>query len=451
VTTQHLISPARPGTTDSGHASARADALLHATNKFLRSEDLPALGRAITDAIHSMFGDVKAAVTLVQPDGSTAVMSTVGLSPVELEGLSDAVQPGTLSPAVIAATEVWSDDPGAVELRELLGAWGGRSGLTVPIRTTAGVAGHFSMMFADERVFDPGFRDAIRSLGAQAGLAHELITAREELRRSSLVLASTVAERTIQLREAITELQSANKAKTEFLSTVSHELRTPMTAILGFSELLLSGDDGPLNPRQHEDATTILASSRRLLELIDDLIDISRIESNQVVLVIQPVPLRALLATVVEELRALAGEKGMELTLDGPAESVILEADHARLHEVFLNLVSNAVKFTGPGGTVRVVAQLETPPEASRGSRGGQIRIDVIDTGIGIPLDEQELIFQKFHRIAGPAYAGTGLGLAIAREFVARHGGRLTVESTIGLGSCFSVVLPMPREAVSAA
>ena len=551
-----------------------------------------------------------------------ALMSTAGLSRDEVERLSDVVQPGTMSLAIIAGTEVWSDDPGAHELRDLIARWGGRSGLTVPIKTTAGVAGHFSLMFADERRFDAAFRESIRSLAGQAGLAHELIAARDELRRTALaaeaqrrvatafyavasrlasvtepgvvprelvsairaatgaataavalrkgdseefvlvategatveqvaimaatpltpehfpslralvdghaiagsepsrmatrldvgggaaapiivdgsvrgflsltvppgerfdaagwqelamgfasvaatalarveavatlksergVLASTVAERTVQLREAITELRSANQAKTDFLSNISHELRTPMTAILGFSEILLSGDDGPLNPRQHEDATTILASSRRLLELIDNLINVSRIESDRLELDIHPVPLDELLTNVVEELRALAGEKGIELTFQGSAEPVILEADEEHLHEVFLNLVSNAVKFTGPGGSVSVTARLEPGTQLAPGSSARQVRIDVVDSGIGIPPEEQELIFQKFHRIAGPAYQGTGLGLAIAREFVTRHGGSLTVESTVGLGSSFSVVLPLTREAVSAA
>jgi signal transduction histidine kinase len=448
VTGEHRIDSARPGATDPGGSSARAEALLRATNEFLRSDDLPGLGRAVTEAVASMFGDVRAGVALAQPDGSFALMSTVGYSPAEVERLNQVVRQGTdLFAAVIAGTELWSDDPAADGLRAGIEQWGGRSGLSIPIWNTAGVAGNLSLMFADERTFDPGFRDAVRSLAAQAGLAHELIAARDELRAQRGILASAVAEQTVQLREAIAELSSASEAKADFLANVSHELRTPMTAILGFSEMLVSGNDGPLNPRQHEDATTILVSGRRLLELIDDLIDISRIDSNRLTLEVQPVPLQPLLAGVVEELRALAGAKGIELTFRAAAEPVILDADGVRLHEVFLNLVSNAVKFTGPGGTVRVVAKIEPLPEPE----GREVRIDVIDTGIGIPLEEHERIFEKFHRIAGPAYPGTGLGLAIARELIARHGGRLTVESTVGLGSRFSVVLPLAQTAEAAA
>lgn len=600
-----------PGLIEPGGPSARAEALVRATNQFLRSDDHAALGRAVTDAVVAIFGEAKAAITLAQPDGSMALMSTVGLFPDEVEHLADLVTQETgLFRLVISGTELWSDDPIPDDLRERLAVWGGRSGFSIPIRTTTGVAGNLSLSFADERAFDAAFRDAIRSLAAQAGLAHELIAARDELRRVAAeadtqrrvatafyavasrlasvtepgvvprelvaairaatgartaavalrkgdtdefelaategaspeqlaimaatpltpanfpslralvdghalagdepsemstrldlgggaaapinvdgtvrgflsitvapgdtfdatswqelamgfasvaatalarvealaevhaqreLLASAVAERTVQLREAIAELRSAGEAKTAFLANVSHELRTPMTAILGFSEILVSGDDGPLNPRQHEDVTTILASSRRLLELIDDLIDISRIESNSLQLEMQPVALGPLLSNVVEELRALAGAKGIGLSFQAAAEDVILEADAVRLHEVFLNLVSNAVKFTGPGGTVRVEAALEAPSEAP----DRLVRIDVIDTGIGIPAEEHEQIFEKFHRLAGPEYPGTGLGLAIARELVARHGGSMAVESTVGLGSRFSVRLPL--------
>ena len=611
MTGQHRNRPERPGADEPGPDSARADALLRATNAFLRSDALPDLARALTDAVGGMFGDATAAVTFVQPDGSMALMSTAGLASSEVDRIAELVQErsGVLAP-VFAGAELWTDDPAADELRARISALGGKSFLAIPIRTASGVAGTLSLMFADKRGFDAGFRDAIRSLAAQAGLAYELIAARDELRRSAAdadtqrrvatafytvasclasvtqpgvvphelvvaiqaatgaraaavalrkgdtdefeivavegatpeqaaimaatpltpehfpgvralldgvavagsepsamatrldlgggaaapiivegtvrgflsttvapgdpfdpeswqelvmgfasvaatalarveavaevtaqreILASAVAERTVQLSQAITELRSASEAKSDLLANVSHELRTPLTAILGFSEILVRGDDGPLNPRQHEDATTILASTRRLVELIDDLIDISRIEGNRLELHIQPVALRPLLASVVEELRALAGAKGIGLSFKAASAPLVLDGDAVRLREVFINLVSNAVKFTGPGGTVRIEAVLESPPDRS----APNVRVDVIDSGIGVPPEEQERIFEKFHRIASPEYSGTGLGLAIARELVRRHGGSLTVESTVGLGSRFTVVLPL--------
>jgi signal transduction histidine kinase len=253
-----------------------------------------------------------------------------------------------------------------------------------------------------------------------------------ELQHQADVLESTIAERTIQLRQAVDELRLANEAKTEFLANVSHELRTPLTAILGFSDVLLNGLDGPLSADQLEDVRTIDRSGRRLLELIDDLIDISRIETGRVELRLEPVDIEPLIAGVVEEVRSLAGEKGLALRLVARDLPATIAADEVRVREIVLNLLSNAVKFTPAGGSVRVAATGE--PD--------RIRIIVEDTGIGIAADHQARVFDKFHRVAGPEYPGTGLGLAIAREFARLHGGDVTLESALGLGSRFTVVLP---------
>ena len=273
-------------------------------------------------------------------------------------------------------------------------------------------------------------------------------TARPAATRPAAAAARTEAlleERTRQLAEAIDELQTANRAKSEFLANVSHELRTPLTAILGFSEILVSGDDGPLNPRQHEDAVTILENSRRLLELIDDLIDISRIESDRLRLRLAPVDLGEVLGEIVDEMRPLAGAKGIGLTLQHRSPDVVVEADRERLAEIAWNLISNAIKFTPSGGGVHVVSMLEPGP----GSEPEVALVDVVDTGIGVAPDQQERIFEKFHRIAGPEQPGTGLGLAIARELARLHGGTLTLESTLGLGSRFSLRIPLARRAAT--
>jgi signal transduction histidine kinase len=254
-----------------------------------------------------------------------------------------------------------------------------------------------------------------------------------ELQHQADVLESTIAERTLQLRQAVDELRLANEAKTEFLANVSHELRTPLTAILGFSDVLLNGLDGPLSTDQLEDIRTIDKSGRRLLELIDDLMDISRIEAGRVELRLEQVHIDPLIAGAVEEVRSLAADKGLALRLatrDLPATIIV---DQVRVREILLNLLSNAVKFTPAGGSVRVAATGEA----------GRIRIVVEDTGIGIAADHQLRVFDKFHRVAGPEYPGTGLGLAIAREFARLHGGDLTLESALGLGSRFTVVLPV--------
>ena len=186
MTGQHRSRPATLGVTDPGDASARAEALLRATNEFLRADDLPALGRAITEATRAMFGESRAAATLARPDGSMALMSTSGLSSDEIKRFDALViEDDRLLQSVVAGNELWSDDPDAEDARDRVAAWGGASGLSIPIRTSTGVAGILSILFAEERAFDPGFRDAIRSLAAQAGLAHELIVVRDDLRRAA--------------------------------------------------------------------------------------------------------------------------------------------------------------------------------------------------------------------------------------------------------------------------
>jgi signal transduction histidine kinase len=255
------------------------------------------------------------------------------------------------------------------------------------------------------------------------------------LERSHEFLESTVADRTRELTQVVDELQRANRARTELLSNVSHELRTPLTSILGFTDLLLYGIEGPLTDAQQEDLRTIDASGGRLLTLIDDLIDVSELESGRVELRIEPLDLHTVLSTLAAEFRPLAtrGQLGLELAVaDGPT---VIHADEARLRAIVANLLSNAVKFTPPGGSIRV--------EAGALPDGG-FRLDVVDTGVGIAPEERERIFERFHRTAAPDIPGTGLGLAIAREYARLHGGELTVESVPGSGSRFTLRLPGP-------
>jgi signal transduction histidine kinase len=256
------------------------------------------------------------------------------------------------------------------------------------------------------------------------------------------LLEATNTSLRLQLSQAVEQLNHATRAQSDLLANVSHELRTPLTAILGFSEVLVSGLDGPLNPGQLEDATTIQVNSRRLLQLIDDLIDIAAIGAFRLGLRTQAIDSTAALTRVVTEIRPLAGQKGIALTFDAPVQSIQIEADPQRFHEMALNLLSNAVKFTPSGGSVRIHSTEETPDE----SLGPPMAtIEVIDSGIGIAEADQERIFEKFERVAGPEASGTGLGLAITRELATLHGGSLSVDSTPGLGSRFILRLPLVR------
>jgi signal transduction histidine kinase len=263
--------------------------------------------------------------------------------------------------------------------------------------------------------------------------------AADSARRDAILEATNTALR-LQLSQAVEQLGHATRAQSDLLANVSHELRTPLTAILGFSEVLVSGLDGPLNPRQLEDARTIHANSRRLLQLIDDLIDIAEIGAERLDLKTRVLDSTAALARVVTEIRPLAGQKGIALTFDAPVRSIQIEADPQRFHEMALNLLSNAVKYTPPGGSVRI----HSTDEPSADSDGlSMATIEVVDSGIGIADADQERIFEKFERVAGPDISGTGLGLSITRELARLHGGSLIVDSTPGLGSRFVLRLPL--------
>jgi two-component system, cell cycle sensor histidine kinase PleC len=241
--------------------------------------------------------------------------------------------------------------------------------------------------------------------------------------------------------DAATEFRLASDATMDFLANVSHELRTPLTAILGFTEVIASGMDGPVTPSQAADLATIQASSRHLLELVDDLIDIAAIESGRIELLREPVDVGRIVREAAEDTRPLAGEKGISLVVNAPAAPIVASVDPSRLRTIALNLLSNAVKFTPSGGRVQVTVA----PTSSAAGGGGRhaVEIRVRDSGIGIAPEDLERIFDRFVRVAGPSVAGTGLGLAIARELARLHGGDLTVESTVGIGSTFTVRLPL--------
>ena len=237
--------------------------------------------------------------------------------------------------------------------------------------------------------------------------------------------------------DAATDFRLASDATMDFLANVSHELRTPLTAILGFAEVIASGMDGPVTPSQAADLATIQASSRHLLELIDDLLDVASIESGRIQLIREPVDLAELVRDTVEAIRPLAGEKGIELHLTAPPGVHQARVDPARYREIVLNLLSNAVKFTPSGGRVRVTLE----PLDVRGEPS--LAVSVRDSGVGIAVTDQDRIFEKFVRIGGPAVPGTGLGLPIARELARLHGGDLVLESTVGLGSTFTATMPI--------
>jgi signal transduction histidine kinase len=250
----------------------------------------------------------------------------------------------------------------------------------------------------------------------------------------------------LELKQAVEQLRHASLAQSDLLANVSHELRTPLTAIVGFTDVLVSGVDGSLNPRQLEDAESIQANGRQLLKLIDDLIDIAAIGADRLAIQIEALDSTAALTRVVDEIRPLAGKKGIDLKLDTPSRRMIVQVDPERFRDMALNLLSNAVKFTPSGGSIRI----RSSDEAGVDTTGRPMAtFEFIDSGVGIALEDRERIFEKFERLAGPE-AGTGLGLAISRELARLHDGSLTVDSTFGLGSRFILRLPLAEDGTGA-
>ncbi len=237
-----------------------------------------------------------------------------------------------------------------------------------------------------------------------------------------------------ELRRLYEELEAASRHKSEFLATVSHELRTPLNAIIGFSEVLHEQMFGELNEQQLGYTRDVLESGHHLLALINDLLDLAKVESGRMELELSPVSLRTVLESGVTVNAETAARRGVELRLTVEPAEITLDADERKLRQVVFNLLSNAVKFTPAGGVVDVSAE----------RRDGKVEVAVADTGPGIAAQDAERIFEAF-RQAGSGEDGTGLGLPLARRFVELHGGRLWLESVVGEGSTFHFELPISQ------
>ncbi|GIV95352.1 MAG: hypothetical protein KatS3mg057_0009 [Herpetosiphonaceae bacterium] len=241
------------------------------------------------------------------------------------------------------------------------------------------------------------------------------------------------------LRQAKEEAERASRAKSEFLSRMSHELRTPLNAILGFAQLLEMSEREPLTQQQREGVEQILRGGRHLLDLVNEVLDLARIESGRLLLSIDPVPIAPLLREVYQLTLPLAAQRRLVCELDLTIEdTALIFADRQRLSQVLLNLLSNAVKYNREQGTIRLsVTTLGTE----------RIRIAVHDTGPGILPEKQDLLFNPFERLgaeASPVH-GTGLGLAISKRLIEAMGGSIGVESEVGSGSIFWIELPRVR------
>jgi PAS domain S-box-containing protein len=260
----------------------------------------------------------------------------------------------------------------------------------------------------------------------------------DELQRHAEVLEQRVAERTSELAKAMEKAQAADKIKSAFLATMSHELRTPLNSIIGFSGILLQEMAGPLNEEQKKQLGMVCSSAEHLLSLINDVLDISKIEASQLTLASEPFDLRAAFTKVIATATPMAEKKGLVLESEIAPKVRTITSDQRRVEQILLNLVSNAIKFT-EHGRVRVVCSLQA----------GHVLIRVIDTGIGIKQEDMDKLFRPFQQVDSGIERqreGTGLGLSISKKLVEMLGGTIQVESEWGRGSTFSFTLPVGRK-----
>jgi signal transduction histidine kinase len=259
---------------------------------------------------------------------------------------------------------------------------------------------------------------------------HVHVTNRDELG----ALAVNVNRMNDELQRLYKALETASRHKSEFLANMSHELRTPLNAIIGFSQVLRDGISGEVNAKQEEYLDDILTSANHLLALINDVLDLSKVEAGQVELQVAPFSLQDALERGVSMVRERATKDGVQVTLQANGGLDVVMGDERRIRQVIFNLLSNAVKFAPAGGLVDVTAT----------QVNGEVRVSVADTGPGIAAEDLDRIFEEFQQTEAGArqQEGTGLGLALSKRFVEMHGGRIWCDSEVGKGSTFVFTLP---------
>jgi PAS domain S-box-containing protein len=389
--------------------------------------------RASEERFRSLWETTSDAVLIVTTDhkirfANPGVRQLFGYSPDELDGRPLALlQPEGAYAAHRAAMQRYLDT------HERTPDWGSaetlarhRSGRVFPVEMT------FSELQLDGEPHFVGFlRDITKRKEAERAVRH-----------SNERLEQRVAERTRELREANERLMELDRMKSQFLATMSHELRTPLNSILGFTSLMREGMAGPLTDEQRRQLGFVHGSGEHLLALINDLLDLSRIESGRMDVTVAPFDFASVAAEVGVNLKPLFGQKGLRLEFGMPG-TLPMVGDRRKCYQVLLNLANNAVKFT-EHGRVRIEASV----------RDGRLHANVSDSGIGIRPEQLKLLFEPFRQLDGSprrVYEGTGLGLHLCRKLLDLMGGDIQVQSEFGSGSRFSFSVPLDLRTAQAA
>jgi signal transduction histidine kinase len=334
------------------------------------------------------------------------------------------------------ASQHAASNPAAPPIAAMLAA-GARTYAMVPIKANEKTVGQLVLVSDIARRFTPEETEIAKELAAEVAVAVRQADLRAALEAERASLVENVEARTAELRIANAELARAARMKDEFLASMSHELRTPLNAILGLSESLLEGVYGMPNEKQARSLRGIAESGHHLLDLINDILDVAKIEADKLDLDLDTVSIPLLCESSMGLVKQAARKKRIKTSLELDGGVTQIEADGRRLKQILVNLLSNAVKFTPEGGEIGL--QVEDD------SANDMMHFIVWDTGIGIADTDVGRLFQPFVQVDSSLsrrYQGTGLGLALVRRLTEMHGGHVSVESKVGAGSRFTVSLP---------
>lgn len=431
------------------------EAIRSISDRLYRSLDLPTIARCAVTSMMLRAGSPSVAIFLLDEKGEylNLLFSQGFRKPVNESAKRIPVR-GSLSGlaveirGVAVSTDVAGDDRLEPTVRQSLMTHGYNGAVSVPLLAEERVLGVLNLLYGACPLLSPMAEQELLIIGRTIGLAvshalnvdhlrNEMAERRkteEALQCLNAGLEKRVIERTAELARAKERAEESDRMKSAFLAAMSHELRTPLNSIIGFTGVLRQELAGPLNPEQKKQMDMVRNSSRHLLALINDVLDLTKIEAGRLALSNRPFDLRATVEKVVKTLRPLMDTKGLDLFLEMEPESLTVVSDQRRVEQVLLNLLGNAIKFTDKG-RIGVKCRL----------KGNAAHVSIIDTGIGIPEEELKNLFRPFLQLeSGLArrYEGTGLGLSICKSLLENMGGEIWVESAVGKGSIFSFTLP---------
>lgn len=413
------------------------------TRKIAMTLDENEIFRRIDKELVTELGFTRGYVATIGEDGTITSRAGVGLEQNKIEtGLKQFFSNETFLNALKNGTILSSLNASQKTKTTITQFFDTEHFILAPLLTQRGLTG---FIFLGNRYQAPpiteGDEELLGILASQLGQSLENTQLFDQVYRSSQMLETKVHERTKELSQTLRTLEETSKKKTEFISAVSHELRTPLTSIKGYAAILMTGKIGEIPDAVKERLAKINGHSDNLVKLINDLLDISRIESGRVEMTTMIHPLKPVIENVADLLTPQLREKNVTLKQNIPEETPSAEIDKSQFERVFINLISNAIKFTPSGGTITVSLHTNWDKQ--------EILFDIADTGIGINKENLSKIFDEFFRVDNEInmnVKGTGLGLSLAKNIIEAHYGRMWVTSEVGTGTTFHFTLPLTHK-----